>query len=79
MDNILAFGKDRVEHNKQFYMIMNQIQQAGVTLNAKKCEFWKDKLTFLGHIISKQGIFLDPDKHKEIAEILSPTTVTELR
>ena len=60
-------------------MAMNQIQQAGVILNAEKCEFWKDKLTFLGHIVSKQGISPDPDKLKAIAEIPSPTSVTELR
>ena len=79
MDDILVFGKDRAEHDKRLYMAMNQVQQAGVTLNAEKCEFWKDKLTFLGHIVSKQGISPDPDKLKAIAEIPSPTTVTELR
>ena len=79
MDDILVFGKDCVEHDKRLYMAMSQIQQAELTLNAEKCEFWKDKLTFLGHIISKQSISPDPDKLKAIAEIPSPTTVTELR
>ena len=79
MDDILVFGKDSAAHDKRFYMAMNQIQQAGVTLNAEKCEFWIDKFTFFGHVISKQGISPDPDKLKAIAEILSPTTVSELR
>jgi len=60
-------------------MVVHCHEQAGVTLNAEKCEFWKDKLTFLGHVISKQGISPDPDKLKAIAVIPSPTTVTELR
>ena len=58
---------------------MNQIQQPGVTLNTDKCEFWRDELTFLGHVVSKQGISPDPDKLKAIAEIQPPTTVSELR
>ena len=55
---------------------MNLIQQAGVTLNTDKCEFWRDQLTFLGHVVS---ISPNPDKLKAIAEIQPPVAVTELR
>ena len=79
MDEILVFGKDRAEHDKRLHNVMNWIQQAGVTINTDKCEFWRDELTFLGHVVSKQGISPDPDKLKAIAEIQPPTTVTELR
>ena len=59
--------------------VMNLIQQAGVTLSTGKCEFWLDKLTFLRHVVSKQGISFDPDKFKAIVQIQPPTTVTQLR
>jgi hypothetical protein len=47
-------------------------------LNAmfSKCEFWIDKVPFLGHIISNGGITVDPAKVKEIMEWSVPTTVT---
>ena len=79
MDDILVFSKDRAEHDKRLHNVMNRIQQAGVTLNTDKCEFWRDELTFLGHVVSKHGTSPDPDKLKAIAEIQPPTTVTELR
>ena len=47
MDDISVFGKDHAEHDKQLRNVMNWIQQAGVTLNTDKCEFWRDELTFL--------------------------------
>ena len=40
MNDILVFGKDRAEHDKRLHNVLNQIQQAGVTLNTGKCEFW---------------------------------------
>ena len=52
MDDILVFGKDRAEYDKWLHNVMNRIQQAGVTLNTDKCEFWRDELTFLGHVVS---------------------------
>ena len=44
-----------------------------------KCEFWIDKVPFLGHIISNGGILVDPAKVKEIVEWSIPSTVTKVR
>ena len=43
---------------------MNQIQQAGVTLDTDKCESWRDELTFLRHVVSYQVISPDPGRLK---------------
>jgi hypothetical protein len=44
-----------------------------------KCEFWIDKVPFLGHIISNGGIAVDPAKVKEIVVWSIPTTVMEIQ
>jgi len=44
----------------------------------KKCEFWFEEVAFLGHVISKEGIKVDPQKIKEIMECPRPTNVTEV-
>jgi hypothetical protein len=44
-----------------------------------KCEFWIDKVPFLGHIISNGGISVDPAKVKEIVAWSIPSTVTEVQ
>ena len=62
MDDVLVFGKTKVEHDKRLFAVLQQIQKAGITLNTDKCEFWHDKLTFLGYVVSKEGISPDPAK-----------------
>jgi len=44
----------------------------------KKCEFWLKQVGFLGHIISKEGILVDPMKIEAIKDWPRPTTVTEV-
>ena len=44
-----------------------------------KCEFWLDQVAFLGHVVSKDGIQVDPKKIEAIIDWPRPTTVTEVR
>ena len=44
-----------------------------------KCEFWLEKVAFLGHVVSKDGIQVDSKKIEAVAEWPRPTTVTEIR
>ena len=71
--------RDKEQHNKRLFAALERIQKAGVTLNAEKCEFWCDKLNFLGHIISKNGISPDPAKTNAIREIKALTNIIKLR
>ena len=44
-----------------------------------KCEFWLDQVAFLGHVVSKDGIQVDPSKIEAVIDWPRPTTVTEVR
>jgi hypothetical protein len=44
-----------------------------------KCEFWIDEVSFLGHVISLEGIVADPDKVKDVLDWKPPTSVTHVR
>ena len=79
MDNVLVFGKTKAEHNKRLFAVLQQFQNAGITLNTDKCEFWRYKLTFLGHIVNKEGISPDPAKIVAIKKMDPPTNVPEVR
>lgn len=79
MDDVLVFGRDKQEHNLRLTAVLKRIQEAGVTLNASKCEFEKTQLKFLGHVVDKDGIRADPDKTSAIENMKPPTTVPELR
>ena len=79
MDDVLVFGKTKAEHNKRLFGVLQRFQNAGITLNMDKCKFWRDKLTFLGHIVSKEGISPDPAKIVAIKKMDPPINVPEVR
>ena len=45
----------------------------------KKCEFWPEEVVFLGHVVSKEGIKVDPQKIRAIVDWPRPANVTEIR
>jgi hypothetical protein len=44
-----------------------------------KCEFWLKKVSFLGHVLSENGIFVDPTKVQEDMDWKTPTTIHEVQ
>ena len=79
MDDVLIFGRDKTEHDNRLTTVLTTLQSAGVTLNKDKCLFGQDRLTFLGHVVDKNGIFADPDKMIALTKMKSPENVSELR
>ena len=77
MDDILIFRK--TQDDTRLHSNLKKIKTEGVTLNKDKCEFNKSQLHFLGHIINKHGISLDPDKTAGILQMEKRKTLTELR
>jgi hypothetical protein len=60
-------------------MVLQKLQDNQLYAKFSKCEFWLDEVPFLGHIISKGGISMDPVKVREIVGWKMPKTVTEVR
>ena len=79
LDDILVYGKDKQEHDNRLTMVLKRIKAAGITLNPTKCEFARTQLTFLGHLITHDGISADPAKTSAIKNMRPPNNVTELR
>jgi hypothetical protein len=44
-----------------------------------KCEFWIKEVPFLGHVVSSEGIMVDPRKVKEVLDLKPPMTMSEVR
>ena len=78
MDDILIHGETQEIHDSCVRKVLQRLKDAGVTLN-DKCEFSKQRMKFLGHVISENGVEADPEKTKAIREFPRPTTVTELQ
>ena len=79
MDDILVFGKDHDEHDNCPRKVLERLESANVTLNTSKCEFGKDTVKFLGHIIDGRGVRADPEKTEAIRGMATPCSVSDLR
>ena len=78
-DDIIVFGKDSEEHDKALKQVLDRVRESGLKLNKKKCTFRMTEITFLGHLISADGIKRDPRKIEAILKMPTPTSKTELQ
>lgn len=79
MDDIVIFGASSKEHDTRVRAVFKRLADNGVTLNFAKCEFSKSSITYLGHVVTAEGIKADPAKVKAITEMGQPTDVGHIR
>ena len=79
LDDIIVFGRDLEEHHNNLVQVFERIKAANLTLKPSKCAFAVSELKFLGHILSKDGVRMDPDKVRCIEEAPQPTNIHEIR
>ena len=72
LDDITIFSKKRGEHAFHLKQIFERCQKYGISLNPKKCVFTVTEGKLLGHIVSKRGISIDPERIKAIEQIPMP-------
>ena len=60
-------------------MVLGKLREHQLYAKFNKCEFWLKEVGFLGHVISGEGIVVDPTKVKSVTEWLAPTSVGEIR
>jgi hypothetical protein len=79
IDDILIYSKSESDHEEHLRLVLQKLRDKKLYAKSSKCEFWINEVPFLGHIISKGGISVDPAKVKEIMAWSIPTTVMEIR
>jgi hypothetical protein len=79
IDDILIYSKNDSDHEEHLRMVLQKLQDNQLYTKFTKCEFWLDEVHFLGHIISKGGISMDPAKVTAIVDWKIPSTVSEVR
>ena len=79
IDDVLVSSKDRDEHTTYLKTVLQTLRKHQLYGKLKKCEFWLEEFVFLGHVVSKEGIKVDPEKVKVITNWLRPTNVTKIR
>ncbi|GJP30377.1 hypothetical protein CLOM_g962, partial [Closterium sp. NIES-68] len=79
LDDILIYSKTREQHLKDLEAVFQRLQQNRLITKGSKCEFLKQELEFLGHVISTEGIRIDPKKLRAIQEWQPPTNLQQLQ
>ena len=79
MDDICVYSKTLAEHLQHLETIFSLLRKECLFANLKKCTFAVHELKFLGHIIGKDGIKVDPVKIEVIKKWPIPKTLPELR
>jgi hypothetical protein len=72
IDDILAYSRSEEEH---LHLALQKLRENRLYAKLSKCEFWMKQVAFLGHVISKGGIFVDPSKVQDVLSWNVPTSV----
>ena len=79
LDDIVVYSGTFEEHLERLEKLFNRLREHGLTLQPDKCHFLKREVTYVGHLLSAEGITTDPEKTAAVREWKTPTTVKELR
>ena len=60
-------------------MVLEKLREHRLYAKFSKCEFWLKEVGFLGHVISGEGIAVDPTKVDTVTDWKAPTTIGEIR
>jgi hypothetical protein len=78
IDDILVYSRCEEEHEEHLRLALQKLQERRLYAKLNKCEFWMKQVAFLGHVISKGGISVDPSKVQDVLSWNAPTSVGDI-
>ena len=79
VDDILVFSPDFETHLHHLNAVFQRLRDANLTLKSSKCKFGVDRVVFLGHVLSNNGVSVDPSNTDKVQNFPVPRTQKELR
>lgn len=79
MDEILVAGKDKIDHQRELFDVLDRIQDYGFRLRHEKCDIEKDEVKFVGHIISGGQVKPNPKLIQQAMDFMPPKNVKEVQ
>ena len=67
LDDILIYSKKEEEHKEHLRLTLQLLMEHQLYAKLSGCKFYRDRIQYLGHIISKEGISVDPKKIKPLS------------
>ena len=79
IDDILVYSENKEKHTEHLRVVLQTLRNERLYAKFSKCEFWLDRVMFLGHVVSAEGVSVDPQKIEVIVNWERPTNVIEVR
>ena len=79
IDDILVYSKNEEEHKEHLCLVLEKLREHQLYAKFSKCEFLLKEVGFLRHVISGEGIAVDPTKVVTVTNWVAPTIVGEIR
>ena len=79
LDDIIVFSQDIQTHLQRLEMVFRKLREHGLKVEAKKCQFFRPRVTYLGHVVSADGVATDPAKTEVVTNWPKPKTLRDLR
>jgi hypothetical protein len=79
IDDILVYSRNEEEHEGHLRLVLQKLRDHKLYAKLSKCEFWLEQGAFLGHVISKGGISVDPSKVQDVLSWRAPTSVSDIQ
>ena len=79
LDDILVYSKNEEEHEEHLRLTFQLLKEHRLYAKLRKCDFYRDRIQYLGYIISKEGISMDPEKVEAIMNWPTRRNVIDVR
>ena len=78
IDDMLIYSRTHEEHESHVTIVLQTLREHKLYAKMSKCEFWMKEVKFLGHVVSEQGVDVDPAKIEVVMKWETPKNVTEV-
>jgi hypothetical protein len=79
INDILVYTRSEEEHEEHLRLALQKLREYRLYAKLSKCEFWMKLVAFLGHVILKGGISMDPSKVQDVLSWNAPMSVGDIR
>lgn len=79
LDDVIVYSPNFTAHLQHLEKVFTCLQEHGLKLQPQKCHLFQREVTYLGHIVSSQGVAMDPDKVAVVRDWAMPSTVKQVR
>jgi hypothetical protein len=79
IDDILVYSRNEEEHEGHLRLVLQKFRDHKLYSKLSKSEFWLKQVAFLGHVVSKGGIFVDPSNVQDVLSWKTPTSVSDIQ